>query len=148
MCHFTSFCIRCAILCHLWHMTYDLKCHYIWQYMGIIRSILISTIDLRYPKSWSKNIFWKKIKNSKIPIFPLYFWVYSLVNVKVQFWEGRWPRIKKFIKQKLLSTIFYRRKHLSQIGIWFFIFLTIPNRQLNQVRSMADTRNKKNPHWN
>ena len=94
--------------------------------MGIVRTVLNSTIDLRYPKSLCKNIFWKKIKNSKIPIFPLYFWVYSLVNVKVHFWEGRWPRIKKFIKLKLLSTKFYKRRHLSQIWNMIFLFFDHP----------------------
>ena len=95
--------------------------------MGIVRTVLISTIDLRNPKSFCKNLSLRKFKKTKIPIFPLYFWEYSLVKIKVQFWEGRWPRIKKFRKRKLLSTKFYRRKHLSQIRIWFFIFLTHPN---------------------
>ena len=94
--------------------------------MGIARTVLISTIDLRNPKSFCKNLSLRKFKKTKIPIFPLYFWEYSLVKIKVQFWEGRWPRIKKFRKRKLLSTKFYRRKHLSQIIIWFFIFLTHP----------------------
>ena len=94
--------------------------------MGIVRTVLISTIDLRNPKSFCKNLSLRKFKKTKIPIFPLYFWEYSLVKIKVQFWEGRWPRIKKFRKRKLLSTKFYRRKHLSQIRIWFFIFLTHP----------------------
>ena len=105
----------------IWHMTLSVITY---GNMGIVRIVLISTIDLRYPKSWSKNIFWKKIKNSKIPIFPLYFWVYSLVNVKVQFWEGGWPRIKKFIKRKLLGMKFYKRIHLSQI--WNTNFLHFP----------------------
>ena len=97
--------------------------------MGIVRTVLISTIDLRYPKSLCKNLSLRKFKKLKFQYFPLYFWVYSLVKIKVQFWEGRWPRIKKFRKRKLLSTKFYRRKHLSQIRIWFFLFLTHPNRQ-------------------
>ena len=88
--------------------------------MGIVRTVLISTIDLRYPKSLCKNLSLRKFKKLKFQYFPLYFWVYSLVKIKVQFWEGRWPRIKKFRKRKLLSTKFYRRKHLSQIRIWFW----------------------------
>ena len=59
----------------------------------------------------------ERFKNLKFQYFPLYFWVYSLVKIKAQFWEGRWPRIKKFRKRILLSTKFYRRKHLSQIRI-------------------------------
>ena len=49
--------------------------------IDIVRTVLFSTIDLRYTKSLCKNVFLKK--KSKISIFPLYFWVYSLVNVKV-----------------------------------------------------------------
>ena len=94
--------------------------------MGIVRTVLISTIDLRNPNSLFKNLSLRKFKKLKFQYFPLYFWEYSLVKIKVQFWEGRWPRIKKFRKRKLLSTKFYRRKHLSQIRIWFFIFLTHP----------------------
>ena len=89
--------------------------------MGIARTVLISTIDLRYPKSLCKNLSLQKIKKRNFQYFPLYFWVYSLVKIKVQFWEGRWPRIKNFRKRKLLSTKFYKRKHLSQI--WNTIFL-------------------------
>ena len=89
--------------------------------MGIVRTVLISTIDLRNPKSLCKNFSLRKFKKLKFQYYPLYFSVYSLVKIKVQFWEGRWPRIKKFRKRKLLSTKFYRRKHLSQI--WNTIFL-------------------------
>ena len=89
--------------------------------MGIVRTVLISTIDLKNKKSLCKNLSLRKFKKLKFQYFPLYFWEYSLVKIKVQFWEGRWPRIKKFRKQKLLSTKFYRRKHLSQI--WNTIFL-------------------------
>ena len=45
----------------------------------------VNSLDCWYCRTY----FWKKIKRSKIQIFPLYFWVYSLVNVQVQFWEGR-----------------------------------------------------------
>ena len=100
--------------------------------MGIVRTVLMSTIDLRNPKSLCKNLSLRKFKKLKFQYFPLYFWVYSLVKIKVQFWEGRWPRIKKFRKRILLSTKFYRRKHLSQIRIWFFIYLTHPTVHIMQ----------------
>ena len=89
--------------------------------MGIVRTVLISTIDLRNPKSLCTNLSLRKFKKVKFQYFPLYFGVHSLVKIKVQFWEGRWPGIKKFRKQKLLSTKFYKRKHVSQI--WNTIFL-------------------------
>ena len=92
--------------------------------MGIVRTVLISTIDLRNPKSFCKNLSLQKFKKLKFQYFPLYFWEYSLVKIKVQFWEGRWPWIKKFRKRILLSTKFYRRKHLSQIRIWFTFTFT------------------------
>ena len=101
----------------IWHMTLSVITY---GNMGIVRTVLISTIDLRYPKSLCKNLSLRKFKKLKFQYFPLYFWVYSLVKIKVQFWEGRWPRIKKFRKRKLLSTKFYKRKHLSQI--WNTIF--------------------------
>ena len=89
--------------------------------MGIVRTVLMSTIDLRNPKSLCKNLSLRKFKKLKFQYFPLYFCVYSLVKIKVQFWKGRWPRIKKFRKRKLLSTKFYNWKHLSQI--WNMIFI-------------------------
>ena len=53
--------------------------------MGIVRTVLISTIDLRNPKSLCKNLSLREIKKLKFQYFPLYFWVHSLVKIKVQF---------------------------------------------------------------
>ena len=41
--------------------------------MGIVRTELISTIDLRYQKSLCKNLPLQKFKKTKIPIFPFVF---------------------------------------------------------------------------
>ena len=86
--------------------------------MGIVRTVLISTIDLTYPKSLCKNIFLKHFEKSKIPVFPLCFCVHSLVKVKVRFWEGRWPPIKMFIKWNLLSQIWNKIFHLYGHPYW------------------------------
>ena len=93
----------------------------------ILVLIKVTEIQFIIIISLRKNLSLRKFKKLKFQYFPLYFWVYSLVKIKVQFWEGRWPRIKKFRKRKLLSTKFYIRKHLSQIWNMIFYFLTTPN---------------------
>ena len=99
--------------------------------MGIVRTELISTIDLRYPKSLCKNIFLKKFRKSKIPIFPLYFWMHSFPCKRKSAILGRkMASNQKVYKTKIAQHKILQKKtsepNLEPDFFSFFIFLTPP----------------------
>ena len=75
--------------------------------MGIVRTVLISTIDLRYPKSLCKNLSLRKFKKTKIPKFP--FVILGVFPVGTQK-HSQYHVPTNFLPKERLDSLFQKLK--------------------------------------